>query len=85
MKTLRSKKDQQSVENLLDRLRSFVKVNEDVTFECFVEADKDLSTTAWVSEANKSISANHVKNYWFGGLGENSAKNINSAITYFML
>ncbi|KAF0989659.1 hypothetical protein HZS_3490, partial [Henneguya salminicola] len=42
--------DQQEVENPFDRLRSFVKVPEDVTFECFVEADKDLSPTAEVSE-----------------------------------
>ncbi|KAF0989778.1 hypothetical protein HZS_3943 [Henneguya salminicola] len=41
--------DQQDVENLFDRLRSFVKVPEDVTIECFVEADKDISTTADVS------------------------------------
>ncbi|KAF0990880.1 hypothetical protein HZS_846 [Henneguya salminicola] len=42
--------DQQGVENLFDRLRSFFKVPVDVTFEGFVEADKDLSTTAGVSE-----------------------------------
>ncbi|KAF0990393.1 hypothetical protein HZS_2899 [Henneguya salminicola] len=39
--------DQQDVEN---RLRSFVKVPEDVPFECFVKAAKDLFITAKVSE-----------------------------------
>ncbi|KAF0993402.1 hypothetical protein HZS_2258 [Henneguya salminicola] len=42
--------DERDVKNLFDRLRSFFLVPEDVTFECFVEDDKDLSPTSGVSE-----------------------------------
>ncbi|KAF0985342.1 hypothetical protein HZS_3007, partial [Henneguya salminicola] len=43
--------DWQDFKNLFDRLRSFFKVPEDITFECFVETDKDLSATAKASES----------------------------------
>ncbi|KAF0989174.1 hypothetical protein HZS_1242 [Henneguya salminicola] len=43
-------KDQQDVENLFDRLRTFVRVPENIPLECFVKADKDLSITAEISE-----------------------------------
>ncbi|KAF0986050.1 hypothetical protein HZS_7911, partial [Henneguya salminicola] len=41
---------QHDVENLFDRLLLFVKVPEDVTYECFVEADQDLFKSRGVSE-----------------------------------
>ncbi|KAF0991812.1 hypothetical protein HZS_5318 [Henneguya salminicola] len=69
------KEDQQCVKKLFDRLRSFVKLLEDVTFECFVEANKDLSTTSEVSKGEifeifKPSNKNEVRNYmaqiWLG-------------------